>query len=374
MKPVRIGVIGCGAIAQIQHLPFLSELAEEYQVSVVCDISPALAQYVARWFHVSRYVTDYRDVLASDVDAVLLCHTDPKTEVAIASFQAGKHVFIEKPLCFSLEEAEGIISAAHQSGKVGLMGYVKLYEPAFEAALLEVRSMEDVCFVQVNHLHPDNALHVRQFRTRRFDDVPDSLMARAGEARGAAVRQAIGDVPSHVERAFFVLSGSMVHDLYGLRHMFGVPTRVVSTDIWSEGRAISTVLEYREGYRCVATWVDLPRLWDFHETLEVYGASKRVIVSYATGFSRGVSTVVIEELDSAGRTVRQEPAMDWESPFRRELRHFYDCIAHGATPRSPVAEAREDISLIIDIVRAYLATGPVARKVAPTPARPAAHP
>jgi predicted dehydrogenase len=43
MSRVRIGVIGCGAIAQIQHLPFLGELAEEYEVGVVCDISPSLA-------------------------------------------------------------------------------------------------------------------------------------------------------------------------------------------------------------------------------------------------------------------------------------------------------------------------------------------
>ena len=55
MSRVRIGVIGCGAIAQIQHLPFLAELNEEYEVPVVCDISPALAEYVANRFRVPQY-------------------------------------------------------------------------------------------------------------------------------------------------------------------------------------------------------------------------------------------------------------------------------------------------------------------------------
>ena len=364
MARVRIGVVGCGAIAQVQHLPFLAELAEEFEVSVVCDVSPSLAKYVANWFHVPRYVTDYRDVLASDVDAVLLCQTDPKTEVAVASFNAGKHVFIEKPMCFSLEETDAIVAAAQESGKVGQVGYVKLYEPAFEAALQEVRTMEDIRFIQVNHLHPDNSLHVRQFRTRRFDDVQGDVLEKTQIARKDAMRAAIGDVSPHAERAFFTLSGSMIHDLYGLRVLFGVPVRVVNTDVWNEGRAVNTILEYADGHRCVATWVDLPKLWDFYETLEVYGSSKRVIVSYATGFSRGVSKLTVQEIDSDGRSVRKQPEMDWESPFRRELRHFHDCIANGVTSRSPVASARDDISLIIDITKAYVAGSPVIRSVA----------
>src|SRR4051794_40905911 len=105
MPAIRLGIIGCGAIAQVQHLPNLATLREEFNVAIVCDRSPALAEHVAGAFHVPRWVTEYRALLESDVEAVLLCHTDPKTEVAVAAFEAGKHVFIEKPVCFSLEEA-----------------------------------------------------------------------------------------------------------------------------------------------------------------------------------------------------------------------------------------------------------------------------
>jgi len=48
MTRVKIGVIGGGAIAQVQHLPFLAELAEEFDVRVVCDISRKLAEYDAQ--------------------------------------------------------------------------------------------------------------------------------------------------------------------------------------------------------------------------------------------------------------------------------------------------------------------------------------
>lgn len=356
MKRVKIGVVGCGAIAQVHHLPNLTELQDLFEVTAVCDISAGAAEYAAKRFHVPTHVTDYRDLLASDVEAVLLCQSDPKTEAAVATFEAGKNLFIEKPMCFSLQEADAIIAAKKRAGTVGQVGYMKVYDPAFEYAKREVEGMGAVSFVQINHLHPNNAHHLRQFHLERFDDHPSGAFEALQAARKAARREAIGDVPEHVERAFHLLAGSMIHDLYGLRVIMGLPSAVVSTEIWKEGRAITITLEYPNGARCVATWVDLSDLWDFKETLEIYGDDKRVIVSYPTGFARGIlSTVTVQGVDAQGTTYRAEPAIDWESAFRRELRHFHNCIVNGTSCRTSVESARDDIALIIDIIKRYLA-------------------
>ena len=353
MRRVKIGVIGCGAIAQVHHMPNLKELQDEFEVTAVCDVSAGAAQYVANRFHVPRHFTDYRDLLASDVEAVLLCQTDPKKDVAVAAFDAGKHVFVEKPVCFSLQESDAMIEACKRSGKVGQAGYMKVYDPAFERAKQEAADM-DVRFVQINHLHPDNALHLQQFDVRRFDDLPEGAMERAVEGRQAARQQAIGDVDPHVERAFYLLAGSMIHDLYGLREIMGLPVEVTHTEIWQEGRAVTFTLVYENGARCLGTWIDLPNLWDFKETLEIYGDEKRVIVAYPTGFSRGLlSTVSIQGIDSQGTTYRTEPYLDWDSAFVQELRHFQDCIVNGKESRTSLEHARKDVGLVIDIIGAY---------------------
>jgi predicted dehydrogenase len=191
---------------------------------------------------------------------------------------------------------------------------------------------------------------------RKFDDVPAEAVTALHAARNAARLEAIGEVPEEVQRAFHMLAGSMIHDLYGMRTMLGMPSRIVCTDIWFDGRAFTMTLEYPNGARCVASWVDLPELWDFKETLEVYGDRKRVIVSYPTGFSRGIlSTVTVQGIDEQGVTYRQEPAIDWESAFVRELRHFHDCVVNGAPCRTPVASARDDIQLIIQVIESYKA-------------------
>ena len=359
MTRVKMGIIGCGAIAQVHHMPNLFELQELFDVTCVCDVSAGAAQYVANRFNVPKHVTDYRDLLAADVDAVLLCQSDPKTQIAIDSFNAGKHTFVEKPVCFSTEEIDAMTAACQESGKVGQSGYMKIFDPGYEYARREIESMENVQFVQVNHLHPNNDLHVRQFNVEGFNDIPQAAFDARTIAREKSLRQAVGDVPSHVERAFFGLSGSMIHDIYTMRHALGQPIRVISTEIWSGGRAWSTTLEYADGFRAIASWIDLPELWDFKETLEVYGDAKRVIVSYPTGFSRGIlATVMIQGVDEAGTTYKHEPHIDWESAFVRELRHFHDCIVTGTACRAPLAESKLDIELIIGTIKTYMTGKP----------------
>ena len=355
MSKIRMGIIGCGAIAQVQHMPNLAILHALYDVTWVCDISQGLARWLAEVFNVPNYTMHPHELLnAPDVDAVMLCHADPKTELAVAAFAAGKHVFIEKPMCYSLEEVDAICTAKKDAGTVGQVGYMKVYDPAFEMAQQEVGDAGDVRFVQVNHLHPNNALHLKQFDLTYFDDVPPEAVAARQVARQTALKQAVGEVSDDVVRAFFTLSGSMIHDLYGLRVMLGNPTEVVSAEVWQSGRAMTAILHYPSDARCVATWIDLPELWHFKETLEIYKDAKRIILSYPTGFSRGIlSTVNVQEIHTNGSHGTRSPAIDWESPFVRELRHFHACITHGEPCRTPVEDARHDIALIIAITQAY---------------------
>ena len=183
MAAIRIGVVGCGAIAQVHHMPNLMELQDLFDVTSVCDVSAGTANYVGQKFGVRNVFTDYRELLQTDIDAVLLCHSDPKTEVAVAAFDAGKHVLIEKPMCFSTQEADAIIAAQERAAKVGQVAYMKVYDPAYEYAYQAVAEMTSIRFVQVNHFHPSNDLHLSQFDVRRFDDVSQSAIETTQEAR-----------------------------------------------------------------------------------------------------------------------------------------------------------------------------------------------
>ena len=354
---IKIGVVGCGAIAQVHHLPWLTELSDEYQVTGVCDVSKQASKYLADWWKIPNSFTDYKDLINSDVDAVLLCHTDPKTEVALEALRNGKHVFIEKPVAICLEDIEMLLEEERKSGVIVQTGYMKLFEPAFEMALRESKTIKDISLIEIRHVHPNNDLHVGQFRTRKFDDIPNEVKEKRINAMNLSLRSAIGNQTPRISSAYGTMSGSAIHDMYGLRKVMGVPEKVIGTEIWGTGdycKAINSILAYSNGARAIITWIDLPDLWDFDETLKIYGDSKRLTVSYATGFSKNQSTLLIQEIDSEGVSQRKEPILDWESPFRRELRHFHSVINGNASNRAPLSNAKLDISLNIDIIKSYI--------------------
>ena len=364
MKQIRLGIVGCGAIAQIQHLPNLRALSDEFRLAAVCDVSAVLAHRMAAQYAVEAAFTDIDEMLAgANLDAVLLCQTDPKVDAARKVVAAGKHLFIEKPVAFVPQDVDELVEAASHAGVVAQAGYMKIFDPAFQRLEAEVEPLRDsIRFVQINHLHTDNAHHLAAYDLVRPTDLlgqtpeqqPDASSDAATplQAREADAMRAIGEVSSGSRRAFFHLAGSMIHDLYGLRRLFGPVQKVVSAQIWNEGDGISTIFDCGHGIRCAATWVELRDIRYFHESLEVYGDDRGLILTYPTGFARDMATLTIRGPDAAGSAAQWQPEIEGEIAFVAELRHFHACVTSGETCRASLADARHDVQLVVDVIGA----------------------
>jgi predicted dehydrogenase len=358
---LKIGVIGCGAIAQIQHLPHLRELDDQFTIGGLADLSPRLLEAVGSAYGVppERRFLDYHDLVRSDIDAVIVCPSGSHAAPSIAAAEAGKHILVEKPMCTTVAEAEAMVEAAERAGVMLMVAYMKRHEPAYRFAQQRVQQMADVRFIQVNHLHPDNDLHTAEFKVYRFDDVPSSVRSAAQAEQQSLIAQALGypdaaSLPPAMAHAYNLILGSMIHDIGNLHGLFGPPQAVLSAEIWLAGRGVNTVLDYGDGRRAVVSWVDLPELWDFKETLEVYGSRERVLVSFPTGFARGLpSYVTLHGMDPDRTPWRRE--YSWhDNPFKLELQHFGECIRTGQPPLTPGREAIDDIRLVGEIVKTYL--------------------
>ena len=360
MSRLRIGVVGCGAIAQIQHLPHLRDGRDRFEIGGICDIAPDLLRRVGDDFHVPEQArfTDMHDLVASEIDAVLICSSGSHAPQVLAAAAAGKHVLVEKPACTTLREARAMIDACHAAGVVLMVAYPKRFEPSYAYAARRVKAMHDVRLIQINHLHPSNDLHMAEFSFHRAN-LPNEVLAPLRAADTALVAEALDldDPAAELVRAYQMVNGSLIHDISVLHGMFGSPEAVLSTEIWREGSGLTTTLRYPNGIRAVLTWIDLPDLWAFEETFAVYARSERVILSFPTGFSRGLpTTAVVQEPDADGAPSRRE--LSWhENPFKRELEHFHDSIRSGRTPDTPGTELIDHLALVRDIVRASFTSG-----------------
>ena len=119
---IRVGIIGCGKIAQIRHIP---EYAANPNAEVYgfYDINIARAEELAR-NHGGKAYSSYQELLADpEIDAVSVCAANHvHAEISIAALKAGKHVLCEKPMAITLEECEAMVAAAKEAGKYLMIG------------------------------------------------------------------------------------------------------------------------------------------------------------------------------------------------------------------------------------------------------------
>lgn len=123
-RQLGVGVIGCGLIAQFQHLPNLVR-NPRVKVVAVADINQQRARETADRFGVEHAYEDFHDLIARpDIDMVTVA-TWPQAHAApvIAAAEAGKHVLCEKPIALTLEEADAMVEACEKAGVKFTMGY-----------------------------------------------------------------------------------------------------------------------------------------------------------------------------------------------------------------------------------------------------------
>jgi len=130
MDKIKVGVIGIGGISQLMHIPVLAK-HKEVEISGIVDINKNILNNVSERFSIKNTYSDYREMLEkSGSDAVMIATpTKFHHEMALASIDAGKHLFIEKPIARTLEEAKEIAKAAEKKGVKVMVGMNMRYRP-----------------------------------------------------------------------------------------------------------------------------------------------------------------------------------------------------------------------------------------------------
>src|SRR5260370_42048278 len=89
---LRVGVIGCGLIAQVMHLHYLRELSDRFEIAAVCDLSRTVVDRVGEAYGVDRRFTDWTALLEEPLAAVLLVPTGSQGPLAVAAAPPWRNV------------------------------------------------------------------------------------------------------------------------------------------------------------------------------------------------------------------------------------------------------------------------------------------
>lgn len=125
---IKVGIIGCGTIANAAHIPSYRNNPEA-EIKYFCDIIPERAQAAVEKYHCGTAVVDYHDVLNDpEIEAVSVCTpNNVHAQIAIDALRAGKNVLCEKPAARIYSEALEMQKAQHESGKVLNIGVVNRF-------------------------------------------------------------------------------------------------------------------------------------------------------------------------------------------------------------------------------------------------------
>jgi myo-inositol 2-dehydrogenase / D-chiro-inositol 1-dehydrogenase len=141
MTTLKVGLIGCGQIAQAAHLINLKRLSG---AEVVAFAEPDAARRLeaARRVPKAAAFTNYEELLdKAEVDATVICLPNAlHARAAIAALERGKHIYLEKPLAMSLDEAQAVIAAWQRTQVVAMIGFNYRFNKLYESVHRHVRS------------------------------------------------------------------------------------------------------------------------------------------------------------------------------------------------------------------------------------------
>jgi predicted dehydrogenase len=135
MKQATLGLVGAGYLANAQHLPNL-QFTPHARLKTVCDLNEDAARAAAERYGIPVVETDFAKLCAdNELDGVVIVtREDQHAPLAIAALEAGKHVYVEKPLADTPENCRKIVEVEERTGKMVAVGFNRRYAPALRKA------------------------------------------------------------------------------------------------------------------------------------------------------------------------------------------------------------------------------------------------
>jgi predicted dehydrogenase len=357
-RPLRVGVVGAGVIAQVMHLHYLAELRDMFEVAAVCDVVGENATACADRYGGSAY-TDWHDLIAAPIDAVLVLTSGSHADIAIAAAQAGRHVFTEKPMCFSVDEGKAMVAAADEAGVTLMVGYPKRYDPAYAKFAREVAALGDARLLRVTTMESPFRPYVAHYPLLKPHPLADDVAAQLRAASAASVDAAIGPADELERRVYHdVLLDTLVHEINSVRGLLGEPDRLDYVDLSEQ--QVTVLLRFGE-LRAAILWVDLPGIARYQMEFALFAPDRRITLAFPSPFLRNEPCSLIVEGGEVGtaRSWRSAEVVGYESGFRRELEAFGSCVMTGATPVTSGRDGLADIAMCQAIINCHRTGKPV---------------
>ena len=361
-KRARIGVVGAGLIGQVEHIPNLCRLEKLYEIVAIADASADMRRELESRGYMAY--SSYQQLLDTDIDAILVAAPDQyHAEITLDALGCGKHVFCEKPLCFSAAQAEEIAVARDKAGKVVQVGYMKRFDPSYEKLLsLLPKDAGELRMISVEVQDPDSwPFNQHQGDFVKTNDIPADIVAEGKRRRDEQVARAVGRDLSGAEMWGYTNSycSSLIHDInvvHGILDALGIETgEVIGAAFFAGGDGGYGSVRLQG---CDAIWqmthLFVHRVGDYKERISVYFNDAVYELTFPSPYLNHFPTRLTLSRSDAGCWQETVYRASYEEAFIWELIGFWKSITEGAPIRNTVEAATRDLRLVERLANAAI--------------------
>jgi predicted dehydrogenase len=346
-------------IAQVEHIPNLLHLRDLFEVVGVADPSAHVRREVTGRYGIPGFATA-GDLLLESLDALVVAVPDPlHAATVLAGLELGLHVFCEKPLCYTEADAAGIAAARDRAGAVVQVGYMKRFDPNYQAALEYLpEGGAGLRYVSVEVSDPDSWPFVAHRPLVRPDDVPADLVADARARQHVQAAEALGvAVDGELLRGYTepLMSGAVhvVNATHGMLDRMGIATGpVLAGTIFAGGEAASGSVSLLDGR---ALWhlvqVLVPDVAWYRERYTLHFDDRVVELEFPSPYLNNQQTSLRVRRSDGLRLDTLHVQAGYAEAFVRELEWFWASVVEGAERRNTVEDAVRDARLLTEIGR-----------------------
>ncbi len=370
MQRVKVGIIGAGGIAQVEHVPNLLRLRAQFEILGVYDPSATVRAFIARQYGLAVF-DDLDSLMALALDAIVISSPDPlHHEQILAAFARGFHVFCEKPLCYSVSDIDDVVTARDKTGKVLQVGYMKRFDPSYQAALARLPgTAKTLRYVSVEVNDPDAWPFIRHHAWCRGEDVPAGLITATREKQRQQIERAVKiplDAMSY--RGFAgAYCSSLVHDVnavHGLLDALHVPDgEIVGAQLFAGGEGGQGAVRLLGGQ---AMWnmvhLTVPSLAEYRERVTMFFDDASLELEFPSPYLNHQPTRLIIKTSDGHELHSEEIRTGYEEAFVEEMKGFWSAIAEGTPVRNTAEHARRDMALLLGLAQWHATNTPQAVK------------
>jgi myo-inositol 2-dehydrogenase / D-chiro-inositol 1-dehydrogenase len=351
---VRVGVLGLGAVAQAVHLPLLDRLGDRFEIAAIADLSPSLVDLIGERYRVppAGRFTGLAELLASErVDALMILTSGSHGQSIVAGLDGGVAVFAEKPLAWTLGEADAIAARMTADSRLRLqVGYMKQYDPAVVEALAvasDVGRVGPIRSIEIRVLHPTSEQQLAHARLLPPPtDIAAATIQRLRDEGDRLQAAAVGPAAATFGRLYSnIVLGSIVHELALIRAFAGDPIAIDAVDVWPDEvwpPSVSIDGRLHGGARFAIRWHFVPDYPAYREEVRVITERASIELEFPSPYLLHAPTDLrIAELSGDGR--RDTRVRSVAEAFEEELLAFHRLVLDGTAPKAGIVEGRADI-------------------------------